>query len=53
MVEWRARLEQSGRFPRLLGIFNEGIDPDAAETRDERFEFGLACVLDGIANRLP
>lgn len=53
MVEWRASLGQSGLFPRLLRIFDEGIDPDAAETRDERFEFGLSCVLDGIATRLP
>jgi AcrR family transcriptional regulator len=52
MLEWRATLERSGRFPRLLRILDEGIDPDAAETRDERFEFGLSCVLDGIATRL-
>jgi hypothetical protein len=32
-------------------ILDAGIDPDAAETRDERFEFGLSCVLDGIAAR--
>jgi hypothetical protein len=25
----------------------------AAETRGERFEFGLDCLLDGIAARLP
>jgi hypothetical protein len=31
----------------------EGIDPDAPKTRDERFEFGLDCLLDGIAARLP
>jgi hypothetical protein len=29
-----------------------GIDPDDPQTRDERFEFGLDCVLDGIAARL-
>jgi hypothetical protein len=34
-------------------MFEEGVDPDAAETREERFEFGLDCVLDGIATRLP
>ena len=28
-----------------------GFDPDAPETRDERFEFGLGIVLDGIAAR--
>lgn len=52
MLEWRGNLERSGLFGRVLGIFDEGIDPDAAETRDERFEFGLDCVLDGIAARL-
>jgi AcrR family transcriptional regulator len=53
IIEWRTRLEQSNLFPRLLRVFDEGIDPDAAETRDERFEFGLGCVLDGMAIRLP
>jgi len=27
--------------------------PGAPETRDERFEFGLDSVLDGIAARVP
>jgi AcrR family transcriptional regulator len=53
MLQWRANLQGTGRFARLLRVFDEGIDPDAAETRDERFEFGLRCVLDGIATRLP
>jgi hypothetical protein len=26
--------------------------PAAADTRDERFEFGLRCVLDGVAVQL-
>jgi hypothetical protein len=30
-----------------------GVDPDDPATRDERFQFGLECVLDGIAARLP
>jgi AcrR family transcriptional regulator len=47
------RLRATGRFPHFLRIFDEGLDPDAAETRDERFEFGLECLLDGIAARLP
>ena len=47
------RLRATGRFPHFLQIFDEGIDPDAAQTRDERFEFGLECLLDGIAARLP
>jgi hypothetical protein len=46
------RLDDSGQFERVLRIFREGIDPDAAETRDERFEFGLDCVLDGVAARI-
>jgi hypothetical protein len=51
MAQWWARLEESGLFPRLVRIFVEGIDPGAAESRDERFEFGLNCVLDGITSR--
>lgn len=46
------RLRATGEFPRLLRIVDSGIDPDDAETRDARFEFGLACVLDGIAVRV-
>jgi AcrR family transcriptional regulator len=53
MAEWRERLERSGLFVHFLRILDERIDPDAAETRDERFEFGLRCVLDGIAASLP
>jgi AcrR family transcriptional regulator len=51
--DWRERLNQSGLFVRVLQVFDEGIDPDAPETRDERFEFGLNCVLDGISAMLP
>jgi AcrR family transcriptional regulator len=47
------KLKATGRFPHFLRLYEEGIDPDAPETRDERFEFGLQCVLDGIAARLP
>jgi AcrR family transcriptional regulator len=43
---------KSGRYPHLAAVFDAGIDPDAPETRDERFEFGLDCLLDGIAARL-
>ena len=49
MQEWKDRLDRSGLFTRVLQVFDEGIDPDAAETRDDRFEFGLNCLLDGIA----
>jgi AcrR family transcriptional regulator len=52
MSDWTASLHESGLFPRLLQILDSGVDPDAADTRDERFEFGLQCVLDGITTRL-
>ncbi|HEX4061736.1 MAG TPA: TetR/AcrR family transcriptional regulator [Streptosporangiaceae bacterium] len=47
------KLRGTGRFPHFTRMYEEGIDPDSAETRDARFEFGLRCVLDGIAARLP
>ena len=53
LAEHLERLRATGRFPRFLRIFDEGVDPDAPQTRDERFEFGLECLLDGIAARLP
>ncbi len=53
MTAWTERLNDSGMFKRLVRVFAEGIDPDSPETRDERFEFGLDCVLDGVAVRLP
>ena len=30
-----------------------GVDPDDPDTREERFQFSLDCVLDGVAARLP
>jgi AcrR family transcriptional regulator len=49
---WRNRLEADGRFARVVRFLDADIDPDAEETRDERFEFGLDCVLDGIAAKI-
>jgi AcrR family transcriptional regulator len=49
---WRNRLQSDGRFTRVVRFLDEGVDPDAAETRDERFEFGLDCVIDGIAAKV-
>ena len=49
---WRNRLDADGRFTRVVRFLDAGIDPDAPETRDERFEFGLDCVLDGIAAKI-
>jgi hypothetical protein len=49
---WRNRLDADGRFTHVVRFLDAGIDPDAEETRDERFEFGLDCVIDGIAEKI-
>jgi AcrR family transcriptional regulator len=49
---WRNRLAADGRFAHVVRFLDAGIDPDAEETRDERFEFGLDCVIDGIAAKI-
>jgi len=46
------RIRESGRYPHLVRILDEDFDPDSPETRDTRFEFGLDCVLDGIAAKI-
>jgi AcrR family transcriptional regulator len=51
-AEFDRRVHNAGRYPHLVKILDAGIDPDAAETRDERFEFGLSCVLDGITAQI-
>jgi AcrR family transcriptional regulator len=50
---WRDRLAADGRFTRVVRFLDERIDPDAEQTRDERFEFGLNCMLDGLAALFP
>ena len=50
--EFTARVQATGRYPHLAELMKAGYDPDAAETRDARFEFGLDCLLDGIAARI-
>ncbi|HEY0717972.1 MAG TPA: TetR/AcrR family transcriptional regulator, partial [Streptosporangiaceae bacterium] len=50
--EYIGRVRESGRYPHLTAMMDAGVDPDAIETQDERFEFGLACLLDGIMNRM-
>ena len=50
---YRKWFEQSGRYPHITRMMEADFDPDDPATRDERFEFGLACVLDGVAARLP
>ena len=51
-AEFDRRVREPGRYPHLTKIMDTGIDPDAPETQDERFEFGLSCLLDGIAARI-
>jgi AcrR family transcriptional regulator len=53
--EWRAsvapyvrQIVHSGRYPQLARAIRDAEDLD----HEQRFEFGLACVLDGIATRL-
>jgi AcrR family transcriptional regulator len=48
--EW---FRNSGKYPHILRMMESGIDPDDPKTRDERFEFGLDIVLDGIAAQIP
>jgi AcrR family transcriptional regulator len=49
---YRKWFEASGQYPRIVRMMEAGVDPDDPATRDERFQFGLDCVLDGIAARL-
>jgi len=42
----------SSRYPHITRLMESGIDPDDPDTREERFQFSLDCVLDGIAARL-
>ena len=47
--EFHRLVGATDRYPNLARLVEAGIDPDAPQTRDQRFEFGLTCVLDGIA----
>jgi AcrR family transcriptional regulator len=49
IAEW---FRKSGNYPHILRLMEAGIDPDDPKTRDERFEFGLDIVLDGIAAQI-
>jgi hypothetical protein len=42
---YRTWFEASGRFPRIVRLMDSGLDPDDPAIRDERFQFGLDCVL--------
>jgi hypothetical protein len=39
----------SGRYPNFARFFTEGVNLDP----DQGFAFGLDCLLDGLAARLP
>jgi AcrR family transcriptional regulator len=47
------KLEATGRFPHMMRMYAAGIDPDSPHTRDQRFEFGLRCLVAGLADTLP
>jgi AcrR family transcriptional regulator len=51
VADFRKRVRGSGLYPHLTALMDHDIDPDSPESRDERFEFGLDCVLDGIGVR--
>jgi AcrR family transcriptional regulator len=44
--------ETNNDFPNVSRMVAEDVDPDSPDTREDRFEFGLACLLDGIAVRV-
>lgn len=52
MAELHRVLHDSGRYPHIRELMDAGVDPDAPESQDARFDFGLGCVLDGIAARI-
>jgi AcrR family transcriptional regulator len=47
-----AWFKNSGHYPHITRLMESGIDPDDPDTREERFQFSLDCVLDGIAARI-
>jgi hypothetical protein len=53
MAEFADRIRSTGRYPRLERLMRDRVDPDNPATREQRFDFGLDVVLDGIAARLP
>ena len=50
--EFKRRIRESGQYPHITKLLDSGLDPDSPESRNDRFEFGLTCVLDGIAARI-
>ena len=50
--EFDRQIHGAGQYPHLVKVLDAGVDPDAPESRDDRFEFGLSCLLDGFAARI-
>jgi AcrR family transcriptional regulator len=50
-VEFQASIGKPEDYPFMTRLIEERIDPDSPLTREERFEFGLDCLLAGIAAR--
>ena len=50
--EFERQIRESGRYPHITKVLDANFDPDAPETSDERFWFGLGCVLDGIGTAI-
>ncbi|MFF1819386.1 TetR/AcrR family transcriptional regulator [Kribbella sp. NPDC058245] len=49
---WPAAQQAAEAYPRVKALYDEYTARDAAENDDEVFDYGLACVLDGLAARL-
>ena len=49
---FRGWFETAGQYPHIARLMEAGVDPDDPDTREERFQFSLDCVLDGIAARI-
>jgi AcrR family transcriptional regulator len=51
-LRYREWFSAAGDFPHIARLMESGVDPDDPNTREERFQFSLDCVLDGVAARL-
>ncbi len=49
---WPAAQAAAEPHPRIRALYDEYTASDAAEAEDEVFDYGLACVLDGLEARL-
>jgi AcrR family transcriptional regulator len=51
-LRYRDWFAAAGDFPHIAKLMESGVDPDDPDTREERFQFSLDCVLDGVAARV-